>query len=412
MNCHPQKKYSLYNEAKNNIFLIMNQNPNSNIESFAFNNRTRALGQYYNPNNNVQITPKNLFQNRINEPSAVIINNINNDIYQKINNINNVNNVNNINNLNNINNNNPNNIQSINGNIFINNQNIFKMFNVGQDNIGNNIANGRYENPQDSNYNESYKFNRMNDGPNGIQEKRSAEKILKDQSCTLNNPEGKKDNLNGSTDKILSKNNPQYKEYYGTKKNEGSKEFMVGNNILNNNELKNNKKYVKYDVLNGTIEGMLDNELNNGNNTNEKFDSFTGKALIEIGFKINNNNNNVNTSNNSFRDQLSFINKNLKNNYNNANNGNSNQMFNYTNAMGNNNRNNYSRNRTPSKVINGLNTEENYRNNDVYKSINRSIGKSSTKDSFSKTFFMNGNNNIELSGDQIAFWKYKNGIKF
>ena len=401
MNCLPQKKHSLYNEAKNNIFLSRNQNPNSNIESFAFNDRTRYLGQYFNPNNNVHITQKNLFPNSINQPSAVIINNINNAIYQQINNINNINNIN------------PNNIQSFNGNIFLNNQNSFKMANVGQNNIGNNMANGRYENPQDSNYNESYNFNPMNGGSNGIQEKRSAENILKDQSCTLINLEGKTDNLKGSTDKILCQNNPQYKECYETKKNEGSTEFMVENNILNNNELTNNNKYVKYDVLNGTTEEMLDNALNNGNNTNAKLDPFTGKALNKtLGFNINNTNNNVNTSNNSFRDQLSFTNRNLKTNYNNANNRNSNQMFNYTNAMGNNNRNNYSRNRTPSKVINGLNTEENYRNNDVYKSRNRSIGKSSTKDSFSKTFFMNGNNNIEISGDQIAFWKYKNGIKF
>ena len=182
MNCLPQKKHSLYNEAKNNIFLSRNQNPNSNIESFAFNDRTRYLGQYFNPNNNVHITQKNLFPNSINQPSAVIINNINNAIYQQINNINNINNIN------------PNNIQSFNGNIFLNNQNSFKMANVGQNNIGNNMANGRYENPQDSNYNESYNFNPINGGSNGIQEKRSAENILKDQSCTLINLEGKTDN--------------------------------------------------------------------------------------------------------------------------------------------------------------------------------------------------------------------------
>ena len=401
MDFFQKKKHCVYAEVKKNVFLSNAQNQNINAESFAFNNRIR-WSECFNPNSNVPMTPKNIYPNPINPESAVIINNTNNinnaiyPYYQKNNNINsniNSNFNNNINNKinNNIYNNNQNYISNNNGNIFPNNINSFIFGNLGQGNIGNNMPNGRYENQnqQESIYNETYKFNLMNGGENGIQDNRPIENDHKVQDFTLINPELEK--TVKTTDIFLRQNNPQYKKCYESNNNENSTDVMVENIILNNNNFPNNNININYDDLKRPTEKMLDIAFDNINNTSEQFDRDTGKALNEtLGFNINNNNNRNN--------KLSFTSSDLKNNYNNVSNGNSNQMFNNTNAMGNNNKNNYSRNRTPSKVINGINTVENYWNNDAYRSRNRSVDKNSTKDSFSKTFFMNGNNNIGPSG--------------
>ncbi len=73
----PKKKHCVYAEVKKNIFISNAQNQSINAESFAFNDKTR-LGEYFNPNNNAPMTPKNIYPNHINPQSPVIIKNTNN----------------------------------------------------------------------------------------------------------------------------------------------------------------------------------------------------------------------------------------------------------------------------------------------------------------------------------------------
>jgi hypothetical protein len=281
------------------------------------------------------------------------------------------------------------------------------MGNIGQNNKVNFMPNDRYNNQQ-FNYNEINTGPQFNGGSNGNQDKRSTENNFKEQSCTLTNSEGNNDNLKVSTNKILCQNNPQYMKCFENKKKD-----MEINNIINNNDFQNKNKFVNYNILNGPTKDMLDKALNNGNNKSEKFDSFTGKALNEnLGLNINNNNNNGNTQTNNFRDQLSFTCRNNRNNYRKENNGNSNQLNNNINLIGNNNNKNHSRNNSSIKRSNGLNTEENYMNNNPYDSRKRASSyKNQKNEIFSRTFFTNGNNNVEISGDQIAYLKFKKEMK-
>lgn len=254
---------------------------------------------------------------------------------------------------------------------------------------------------------------------NGIQDEIANKNIIKDESCSLN---GNNDNLKITTEDILKYKNLQYiKKYYENKKEEIT-DVMVENNIVNKDN-PNNDKYKKYNILNAPTKDILDKALNKGNNSEKvddfteaalnngdnKYDEYTEKVLNEtLSFNINNNNGNE--PNASFFDQLSFINKKK---YQKVNNRNSNQMLNNINMMNNNSRNtNHSRNYSSTRRTNGLNTEENYRNNDANKTRNsRSLYRNSTKDSFSRTFFMNGNSSVGIPGDQFAFMNFMNGMK-
>ena len=428
----PQKKYSKFLQIKNSTNLDNAQysNLNTNINGFEFNNRTKELYEYFMPNNNVPMTPKDLYPNQQKQQKGFCLGNFNNVNPNFITNINPNNNLNNGQNFiansnpnNNFNNNpnfkannNPNNNFNNNPN-FIGNINIIKPNNQGnfveRNKVKNNIRNERYENQQVNYYNnEIIPANKFNRRSNGIKDEIANENIIKNESCSLyeNN-----DNLKIPTEDILKCKNPQYKKnYYENNKEE--------NNILNNNNNSNNIKYVNYNALNGRTNEMLDKELNKGNNSEKvdgfteaalnngdnKYDEYTEKVLNKtLGFNIISNNGIV--PNAPYIDQLSFINKKK---YQKINNGNSNQMLNNINLMNNNSKNIHSRNFSSKRRTNGLNKDENYRNNDANKIRDcRSYDRNSTKDSFSRTFFMNGNSIAGISGDQIAFMKFKNGMK-
>ena len=424
-----QKNNNIFLQIKNstNIGNAQYSNLNTHINSFEFNIRTKELNEYFKPNNNVPMTPKDLYPNQQKQQKGFFLGNFNNVNPNFITNINPNNNLNNgqnfiannnpnnnfNNNPNNNFNNNPNFKANINGIITPNNQYNFVERNIVQ----NNIRNERYENQQGDYYNnEITPANKFNRRLNGIQDEIANENIIKNESCSLY---GNNDNLKIPTEDILKCKNPQYMEkYYENNKEEGFTEFMVENNILNNNNNQNNDKYINYNVLNGPTKDMQDKALNKGNNSEKvdnfteielnngdnKYDEYTEKALNKtLGFNINNNNGNA--PNAPYIDQLSFINKKK---YQKINNGNSNQMLNNINLMNNNSKNIHSRNFSSTRRTNGLNTEENYWNNDANKTRDsRSVDRNSMKDSFSKTFFMNGN----ISGDQIAFMKFKNGMK-
>jgi hypothetical protein len=397
-----QKKNNVYVQFRNNTNLGNFEN-STNFKSFASNNRNQKLNGYYNPNNNIPITPKDLNSDHKSQEKAfnfIIFNNVINPSNGQYNNIDI--------NMNNNMNHNPNNISNNNEHYFPKNQSNFKMDNIGQNNIGNN-TNERYSNQQVINYNEINQNIQFNGGANGIQDKRSHENIIKEQSCALINPEGNLDNLKVPTDQILCKKNPQYyKQYYEKKTSEGSTDLMVENNILNNNN-PNNNKYINYNILNGPTKDKLDKALNNENNSSEKFDNFTGNALKEtLGFNINNNNGN--TINNDYSSQLSFTVGKYQNNYYKVNNGNSNPKYNNINLMSNNNF--HSRNNSSTKRSNRFNTGENYNINGAYDPRKRASSCENQKNEiFSKTFFMKGINNVGISGDQLVFKKFKNGMK-
>ena len=327
----PQKRHNRYLLVKNNTNLDNAQfsNINTNIDSSEFNNRSRDLYKYFAPNNNVSMTPKDLYSNQQKQPKAFFLGNFNNVINPNGNINNNSNFIANSNPNNNFNNN-QNFITNINGNNMPNNQDNFVLKNIVQKNI----RNDRYENQQGNYYNnEIISSNQFNRRSNGIQDEIANKNIIKNESCSLY---GNNDNLIIPTEDILKCKNPQYMKNYS----ENNKEE---NNILNNNNNSNNIKYVNYNALNGRTKDMLDKELNKGNNNEKvdgfiesalnngdnKYDEYTEKVLNKtLGFNIISNNGSI--PNAPYIDQLSFKK---------INNGNSNQMLNNINLMNNNSKN-------------------------------------------------------------------------
>ena len=68
----PQKKNNQYVEVKNSTILGNNQN-STNIDSFAFNDRTKKMNGYFNPNINESMTPKDFLSKQQSQEKALIL---------------------------------------------------------------------------------------------------------------------------------------------------------------------------------------------------------------------------------------------------------------------------------------------------------------------------------------------------